>query len=166
MKKENKWPCWTTLISPLAFKHQSTIYAENIGYCHKTIINLIKTTSTFVYEIHSNQSWLCCAIVWTSNDRNYHNRPTDTSSTLEINNEFELSPFIGVLKYDPTSKRKSIIEWKEEYITYTASTTGGPGTYTESESPKSLTNLLECPRNQIFINTILLGTLSRCRDTI
>ena len=143
MIEESSWPCYTANISSLAFATLSTHYFENVGYRHKSIINLIKSTTTLIYETRSDQPWSCRAIVWTHDKYKCYNRASSLDGTADNLQEYELLPFPGKMEYDTTGT-KAVFTWTEKYLS---------ADQTETETQHTFDDLLEPPLNTKYPST-------------
>jgi hypothetical protein len=97
METPNQWPCWTACISPLAYAQLGHFYFKNVGFRHKPVVNLKKTSTNLLYQVESDQGWECRTIVWTSPNFNPFNRPNNPSGIMDNSEEYEITPFMGTL---------------------------------------------------------------------
>jgi len=143
MTSQCEWPSYTANISSLAHQNLSTHYFENIGYRHKSIVDLIKTTTDLIYETRSDQPWFCRQIVWTSDRYARYNRASSLDGTLDNLQEYELLPFPGIMTYSDDQK-SAIFKWSERYLA---------ADNTEITTEHTFNDLLEPPLNTKYPST-------------
>jgi hypothetical protein len=115
MDNPKQWPTWTACISPLAYAQLGHFYFENVGFRHKSIVQLKKTSTDLLYQVESDQGWECRTIIWTSSSFTPFNCPNNPSSRINNSEEYEITPFMGILQYSPNNNRKTVISWNEDY---------------------------------------------------
>ena len=138
MEEDFKWPSYTFSLHSLNFAaQQGTHYSINMGLCHKTIIDLEKSNTTFQYKITSNQSWSCRQIVWCATEAGPFNRATTAArTTIKPGFKYKLTDYIGTL--EQTGEVTCTFNWKEQVLGNMADEMG-------SSITKTLPNLLHGP---------------------
>jgi hypothetical protein len=146
MIKDNEWPTWTINLSALAFKGLSQYHYDGVGFRHKSIVDLKKTSTTFIYESHSDQPWDVRTIVWTHQDYHPFNRPSKENGIISPDKEHELTGNLGYLKYTDTTGENAEISWTENFITTDPPSQTNPlGSFTETSTTHTINYLLTPP---------------------
>ena len=110
-----------------------------MGLRHKTIIDLEKSNTSFIYEVNSNQSWQYHQIVWCSTEAGPFNRVNLVSrQTPKEGEEYELTDYMGYMM--ATGDVTCEFKWQEEYF-------NNPEDEMANRVEKSLPNLLHGPLN-------------------
>jgi hypothetical protein len=134
MQTENTWPTWTFNAAALYFQAHQSHYENNIGLRHKTVIDLKKFSTQFIYKSTSNQPWSRRIIVWTSTKDTRYNRTTNADGTNSVN-ELELTGFLGTMT---EHQNKALFKWQEQSVSQDGTT---------SEVDRQFDNLLTKPRD-------------------
>ena len=154
MNDDNKWPCWTINLSALSFKPMQTYHFDNIGFRHKSIVDLKKTSTTFLYQTNSVQPWDVRIIVWTHQDFVPFNRPSSANGIHSETDEHEITGNLGFLEYTDETKEKCQISWTEPFISMSEVNQAHPiPTFTDTETNHSIDFLLTSPTNTKYPST-------------
>lgn len=145
MPSENTWPTWTANISMLPRTAYDEWYESNMGYRHKGIIDLHKTTTIMITQTTSKQPWKCRMIVWTHGDGKPYNRVQDANGSMDSDMEYELLNTPGTLK-EKEGERCAEISWTNHYVE--VSNEDQP-----MASINRIDNLLERPLNTKYAST-------------
>jgi len=154
MDDDNKWPCWTINLSALSYKNMQMYHFDNIGYRHKSIVDLKKTSTTFIYQTNSVQPWDVRIIVWTHPDFIPYNRPSSPNRVHSATEENELTGKIGFFEYTDRTNEKCKISWKENFIFITPVDENNPTpTFTDIKIQHEIDFLLSSPINTKYPST-------------